>query len=121
VTQGLLLSATIIGTLTQALVVFAFAYLSWRLLRREPFLASLPRTFAGAGAILSIGGLVSQALAGFGAWSVAAELGSDGPDSFWPLVMTIDLLPVALGFGLLLVAAAFRYGVKLTRDTEGLV
>jgi hypothetical protein len=120
-TQGLLQSAMIIGGAAQAITVLAFAYLAWRLLRRQPFLASLPRIFAGAGAILSIGGLVSQALAGFGAWNVAEELGSSDAESFWPLILTLDPLPIVLGFGLLLIATAFHYGVKLSRDTDGLV
>jgi hypothetical protein len=120
-TQGLLQSAAIIGAAAQAITVLAFAYLAWRLLRRRPFLASLPRIFAGAGAILSIGALASQALAGFGAWNVAEDLGSSAEHDFWPLIMTFDPLPIVLGFGLLLIATAFHYGVKLSRDTDGLV
>jgi hypothetical protein len=120
-TQGLLLSSLVIGAATQTLVVLAFAYLAWRLLKRQPFLSSLPRIFTAAGAILSIGGIASQALYGFGSWNVAEELGSTDADSFWPLVMTFDPLPIVLGFGLLLIAAAFHYGVRLARDTDGLI
>ena len=35
--------------------------------------------------------------------------------------MPLDLAPIALGFGLLLVGSAFEYSVRMGRDLDGLV
>ena len=121
-TAGILTAGTIIAVVTQLLVAASFVYLAWRLLRREPFLKSLTWTFILAGAILLIGTILAQALAGFGGWLVITELGAtpDG-ESFWPMTMGIDLTPVGYAFILMLVGCAFEYGQKLSRETAGLV
>ncbi len=120
-TNALLTIGEIVAFLAQAAVAVAFAYLAWRLLRRQPFLRSLSNTFAVAGATLALGGLIAQFLLGFGSWNAILELGSGKPDDFWPLVMELDPGQVGLGFALLLVSIAFHYGAKLSRDTDGLV
>ena len=122
ITGALLTASSIIGFATQLLVAASFVYLTWRLLRREPFLTSLTWTFLVAGSVLLIGTIIGQALSGFGGWLVATELGSspDG-ESFWPLVMQFDPAPIGLAFVLLLVGCAFDYGQRLTRETAGLV
>jgi hypothetical protein len=121
-TSALLSAGSIIGFVTQLLVAASFVYLTWRLLRREPFLKSLTWTFLVAGSVLLIGTIIGQALSGFGGWLVATELGSspDG-ESFWPLVMQFDPAPIGLAFVLLLVGCAFDYGQRLSRETAGLV
>jgi hypothetical protein len=123
VTAGLLTAGSVLGVVVQASVALCFAYLAWRLLRAKPFMASLTATFVAAGAVLAVGGLVSQFLTGFGQWNAALELGSDGAtdDGFWPLVMSLDAAPIGLGFALLIVASAFQYGERLARETDGLV
>ena len=121
-TSGLLVSGMIIGVVAQVLVAASFVYLAFRLLRRRPFLKSLTWAFICAGAALLLGSLISQGLAGFGSWLVAAELGSSsGAGDFWPMALSIDLGPIGFGFALMLVGSAFEYAQKLSRETEGLV
>ena len=121
-TTAMLDIAFIVGVLTQLAVAASFVYLAFRLLRRRPFMKSLTWAFLVAGAALLIGSLVSQALAGFGGWLVAAELGSSpaGTD-FWFWSFSIDPAPLGFGFALMLVGSAFEYAQKLSRETEGLV
>ena len=121
-TAGLLIAGDVLAMLTQAVVALAFTYLAWRLLRRRPFLTSLTRLFVIAGSVLVIGSMSSQFLTGFGGWNVIVELTTGALiDGFWPLSMSLDLAPIGLGFGLLLVGSAFEYSVRLGRDLEGLV
>jgi hypothetical protein len=122
-TAGLLTTGSVLGILVQSTVALSFAYLAWRLLRAEPFIASLTVAFIAAGAALAIGGLVAQLTTGFGQWNAVLELGRDraGDEPFWPLAMALDPAPIGFGFALLIVASAFQYGERLTRETEGLV
>jgi hypothetical protein len=122
-TATLLTIGGVLGVLVQASVALSFAYLAWRLLRAKPFMASLTIAFVVAGAALAVGGLVAQFVTGFGQWNVVLELGSDvaADDPFWPLVMAVDAAPIGLGFALLIVASAFQYGERLSRETDGLV
>ena len=116
-TAGLLIAGDILGMLTQAVVALAFTYLAWRLLRRRPFLTSLTTLFVVAGSVLIIGSMSSQFLTGFGGWNVIVELTTGALiDGFWPISMPLDLAPIALGFGLLLVGSAFEYSVRMGRD-----
>ncbi|WP_309616541.1 hypothetical protein [Salinibacterium sp.] len=121
-TSGLLIAGDVVSMLTQAAVTLAFTYLAWRLLRRRPFTTSLTTLFIVAGAVLTCGSLISQFLIGFGSWNVITELTTGRVvDGFWPLVMTLDPAPIALGFGLLIVASAFQFSGRLGRDLDGLV
>jgi hypothetical protein len=120
---ALLTTADILGVVSQTSVALSFVYLAWRLLRAKPFVASLTIAFSIAGSALVLGSLLQQTLSGFGRWQVALELGTGDLDSdqFWPLIMQLDPAPIAFGFGLLIVASAFYYGARLSRETEGLV
>jgi hypothetical protein len=122
-TTALLTAADILGVITETSVALSFVYLAWRLLKAKPFVRSLTVAFSIAGSVLALGSLIGQFLAGFGRWQVALELGpaDAGTDTFWPLIMNIDPAPIAFGFALLVVASAFYYGDRLSRETEGLV
>jgi hypothetical protein len=121
-TEALLIIGDAVGLLTQTAVAVAFTYLAWRLLRHRPFITSLTTMFIISGAILALGSIISQFLIGFGSWNVVTELTTGRAlDGFWPLVMRLDPAPIALGFGLLLVASAFEFSARLGRDLDGLV
>jgi len=121
-TSGLLTAGSIIAIVTQLAVAAVFIYLTWRLLRREPFLRSLTWSFVAAGAVLLLGSIIGQTLSGIGSWLTAAELGATtDSDSFWPTVFTFDAAPLGLAFVLMLVGSAFEYAQKLTVETRGLV
>jgi hypothetical protein len=122
-TSALLGAGVVLSVVTEVGVALSFLYLAWRLLRAKPFIPSLSIAFSVAGATLALGSLISQFLTGFGSWQVVTELGSGTASSggFWPLEMRLDPAPIGFGFGLLIVASAFYYGERLTRETEGLV
>lgn len=121
----LLTIGSVMAVLAHLSVALTFAYLNWRLLRREPFLRSLTWSFAAAGGVLSLGSIVAQVLTGIGTNLAASELnmGVDGGvyNRIYPLPLSLDLYPLAIGLMLALVGTAFEYAQKLTAETQGLV
>ncbi len=112
------------GLLTTAALAWSVAWLAWKLLRGEPFAASVGNALASAGGALLVGGLLSQGLGGFGAWVAIEELLGDtsaSADPFFPLVMGFDPAPLGYGLAMMLIAIAFERGRRLQHDTEGLV
>lgn len=112
------------GLLTTVALTWSVAWLAWKLLRGQPFAASVGNALATAGGALLLGGLLSLGLGGFGAWVAIEELlGDVSPeaDPFFPLVMPIDPAPLGFGLAMLLIAIAFERGRRLQHDTEGLV
>jgi len=97
-------------------------YLSWRLLRAKPFKKSLTVVFITAGAALMIGNILSIGFDSFGRVLLVSELlGDEKIGGFWPMAVQADLAPIGFGLALLIVACAFEYGERLTRETDGLV
>ncbi|MET0161931.1 MAG: hypothetical protein ABW204_04695 [Microbacteriaceae bacterium] len=112
------------GLLTTAAVAWSVAWLAWKLLRGQPFAASVGNALVTAGGSLAIGGLLSQGLGGFGAWIAIEELLGDvsaGADPFFPLIMGFDPAPLGYGLAMMLIALAFERGRSLQQDTDGLV
>jgi hypothetical protein len=119
---GLLTAALVIAVITSATVALSFVYLSWRLLRAEPFKKSLTFTFITAGTALIIGSILSLGVEALGRVIAISELlGDDKVTGFWPMAFNGDLSPIGFGLALLIVACAFEYGERLTRQTDGLV
>jgi len=119
---GLLTAALVIAVITSATVALSFVYLSWRLLRAEPFKKSLTFTFITAGIALIIGSILSLGVEALGRMIAISELlGDDKVTGFWPMAFSGDLSPIGFGLALLIVACAFEYGERLTRQTDGLV
>jgi hypothetical protein len=114
------LVASIATMLTEVALCLTIALLAWRMLHHRPFRRSLTRTVGVAGAILALGGLLSQgatALAG----RATATLLNENDHSFWPVAGRFDPTWIVFGVVLLLVALAFEYGERLQSDSEGLV
>jgi len=119
---GLLTAGLVFSIITTATVALAFVYLCWRLLRSKPFKKSLSIAFLTAGTALLIGTVLSIAFDGLGRMIVASELvGDDELEGFWPMAAQGDLGPIGFGLALLIVACAFEYGERLSRETDGLV
>ena len=112
--------ARLFGLLTQVAVAAAFALLCWSLLRAAPFRRSLSLTVTLSGAVVLIAGLLSAGLGVFSSWLVAEQLNA-GIDGFWPIAATTDPGLFLFGFGLMFVGLAFDHGVKLQRETAGLI
>ena len=122
VPSALFTAGSIVMVVSNLLVMGAFLYLVWRLLRREPFIRSLTWTFVAAGAVLLIGSLVGQALIQIANLMAMGELGSTADDpGIWTTVVGLDAAPLGLGFILMLVGSAFEYAQKLSVETRGLV
>lgn len=114
--------AHVAGVLAQAAIAASVALLAWRLLRGRAFRRSLSLTVTLTGALLLVGGLVSDGLSVLAAWMTADQLnGSATLDGFWPILGMVDGTPLGIAICLLLVGLAFEYGERLQRDTEGLV
>lgn len=119
---GVLTTGLVFSVITGAIVALAFVYLSWRLLRAKPFKKSLTFTFCTAGAALLLGSILSLGFEAFGRMIAITELlGNDITTGFWPIAFTGDLTPIGFGLALLIVACAFEYGERLSRETDGLV
>ena len=59
-----------------------------------------------------------------GGWAWTEDLGLEDPSVLLPqprLALTIEFWPIFTGMALAAVAAAFRHGERLQRDTAGLV
>ena len=122
-TIALSVLGTAFGILTSAAVAAALALLCWRMLHPQVFSRSLSTVVTTSGAVVLIGGIISQAIHVFVAWMVADQLNaaSAGLDGFWPISAEVDPTFMALGVGLALVGLAFSHGERIQRDTEGLV
>lgn len=116
--------ATIASILTVGAIAAMVLVLSSKLLSGRPFGRTVTSFVGGAGVILIVGGLPSQALHAISrALMIEAlqylatdnHLTMDSPPS------TLDFGPIAAGVVLLVIAAAFKIGERLQRDTDGLV
>ena len=125
--------------LTLTVIAVTVALLCHRLLDGMPFRPVLSRTVNVAAVAIAVGGLLWQVCFWIGGSIASAQVlsvtgwTSDDPRAQDPsfdfatglpeptFAMTIDFWPLFLGLALAAVAAAFRYGERLQRDTEGLV
>lgn len=106
------------------LVLLAVLLLGVRLLRGVPFTAGLTRSVGIAGAVLLVGSSLSQ----FFDWMSRQEMlatatGVLGPNGWIApsSAIELDLVPLASGAVLLIIALAFSAGERLQQDTKGLV
>jgi hypothetical protein len=119
--RALLASGQFVATLTAVLIALAVSYLCQRLRNGDPFVPTLTKVMYWAAWVLMIGGLTGPILTGIGDFYAAAEIAPNPAES--PFVPTFALSFTAPICGLVLgvIAAAFRVGERMQRDTEGLV
>jgi hypothetical protein len=130
--SSLLQGATII------MIAIVVVTLSSTILRNDPFQPAVARGIRLVGITVIVGGLAWQACSGVGeslASKQVLQLGSTGLKDLagWDNINTIigfpqptphiqvDFWPIGVGLVMLVLAAAFRAGERLQRDTEGLV
>lgn len=119
--RALLGGGTLINGLMYAVLAAAVVYLCVNLWRGRPFSRSATWLFATASIALLAGGILGQGLITTGQFLIAGELNSDPVGSVFPMASTGTLFPVFAGIGLGVIAAAFEFGQRLQRDTDGLV
>lgn len=134
--RTLLAAGVLIQGLTQLAVTAAVYLLATRLLAGEPFQPVMSRAISLTAAALIAGGLLWQVFFGLGefiaarqvleagSWAWTEDLGLEDPSVLLPqprLGLTIEFWPFLTGMALAAVAAAFRRGERLQRDTAGLV
>lgn len=117
----LIAAAALVGMLATVLVALAIAYLCRRLRRGDPFIPTLSRAIFVAALTLMIGGVIGQGLTVAGAWLACDELNAARHSHEFVPGGPIDFAPIIAGIVLGVIAAAFRIGERLQRDTEGLV
>lgn len=130
--SSLLQGATII------MIAIVVVTLSSTILRNDPFQPAVTRGIRLVGITVIVGGLAWQACSGVGeslASKQVLQLGSTelkdsaSWDNNVPIIgfpqpsphIQVDLWPIGVGLVMLVLAAAFRYGERLRRDTDGLV
>lgn len=117
----LLGGGTLILALVQVLIAIAVVALCRQLLAGRPFVPALGRLLEAVAIVVLAGGMIGQALYGFGNFQVASELNTDPIGSGFPLTMHLDSTPFVVGIVIALLATAFKIGERLQRDTDGLV
>ena len=117
----LLGSGTLLLTLVQVLIAVAVVVLCRQLLAGRPFVRALGRLISVVAVAVLAGGMIGQALYGFGNLQVAAELNDDPIGTAFPMMMSLDSTPFVVGIVLALLAMAFSIGERLQRETDGLI
>jgi hypothetical protein len=133
----LLAGGHLLQGVTMTIIAVAVAVLCTRLLAGSPFRPVLSRSVMVAAVAVAAGGILWQLcfqLAGVlasaqvltvTAWTAdEAVMADPGTDIGWPepsFGFTLEFWPLMLGLALAALAAAFRHGERLQRDTEGLV
>ena len=110
--------------LVAVLAVLALMFLlAFRLRRKVLFTAGSAWVIAVCGTILALAGSAGQVIETLGRTRLGDVIGLDqGTGSEYPIfVGTFSFAPLVAGLVLIMVAAAFQYGRRLQKDTEGLI
>lgn len=141
--SGVSVAARITWTISQALwglvpaaIAATLAVACFQLLAGRAFATTVHRVILIAAIVVAVGGVAASLLGEIAGNLASTELfavnsaqwhdipGIDDALEWWPdprWSLTFPLWPVAAGLGLAALAAIFRYGSSLERDTEGLV
>lgn len=115
IVAGQLLEAAVVVVAALAVARFCTAVLTGR-----PFVRSVTRTVTLLAAVILIGGLVAQSVAGVGDLIAGFELMGTLDEPVYPGAL-FDGTPFVVGISLLAAALAFRLGERMQRDVDGLV
>lgn len=114
-------ASIILWGLTALIVIVTTMFLAWSFLRGRFFVASTARAFDIIGWMLVIGGLAVICFENMARGGVlTASVGASGeplhPLDFWAFAPVL-----AIGTAMGILGMAFRRGIRLQRETEGLV
>lgn len=134
--RGLWTTGQALWSLIPAAIAALIAVACFQLLARRAFDRIIVRVTMATAVIVAAGGTAAQLLSDIAGSMASHELfargsaqwteipGIDDPFAWWPeatLNVSLPFWPIAAGLGLAALAAVFRYGSRLERDTEGLV
>jgi len=138
-TRVWLAASSLLQGATMVMIAIVIALLCTSVMRQDPFRAALPRAINVTAITIIAGGLAWQLCGAIGNGLASEQVlrstgGSIEFDQFayedyneiigFPSIghqWSVDFWPIWIGLALFALAAAFRYGMKLQRDTEGLV
>jgi hypothetical protein len=131
--------STLLQGATTVAVALVVIVLCSNLIKQDPFRSTLTRSVNITAVIIMVGGIAWQ-VAGIVAGTLAADQvlrwqgwGMDSATVDWTDITeiiglpsvgnnwSVDFWPIGVGLALLALSAAFRYGERLQKDTEGLV
>lgn len=116
--RAAMIGAAIVSSLLAVGICAVLAWLCVRMFLRKPFVASATWGIGVVAILVIASGLGAPALTGIGRAEAASAL---GVEQLPTLLVELDLAPIAWGFALAVVAAAFELGQRLQRDSDGLV
>lgn len=116
----LLAAADMLQALTIAGVLIGSGLVIERLLRGKPFHRVVRPAIILAACSLAFGSLLSQGVRGLGLMGAASDL-NDQLGGILVVGFPFDIVPIVAAFGLLALSYVIAAGMRLQRDTEGLV
>lgn len=119
-TVWMLASADFLQALTIAGVLIGSGLVVERLLRGKPFHRVVRPAILLAACSLAFGSLLTQGVGGLGQMMAASDL-NDQLGGILVVGFSFDIVPIVAGFGLLALSYVIAAGMRLERDTEGLV
>ncbi|MGB4778376.1 hypothetical protein [Microbacterium sp.] len=136
-TRTLWTASRVLTLLVPAAIAALIAYACWLLLGGRPFAAALAKVTFATALVVLIGGTAMQLLGDIAGGAAAQEVLAwtsggyaevagitDPAAAWWPRPghdVQLPLWPIGAALGLAALAALFRYGAGLQRETEGLV
>jgi len=116
--RAALVGAAVMGSLLSIGIAAVLVWLCLRVFIGRPFVRSAAWGIGAVAILVMVVGMVVPLLTGVANAEAAAALDLG---ELPPLLVGVDLAPIAWGFALAVVAAAFELGQRLQRDTDGLV
>ncbi|MEI3848901.1 MULTISPECIES: hypothetical protein [Microbacterium] len=116
-----IVASIVVGTLTALTITAGVMWIAWSFLRGRVFAPATARAFDLIGWTLVVGTLVALGLDTVGRNGVTSALGAGPGEPLHPAELWLWAPVCATGIAVGLLGRAFRRGVRLQKDTEGLV
>jgi hypothetical protein len=123
--RALLAVGQVLGSVAIALPAVAIGVVCFQMLRGRPFARTASRALIIAALVVLVAGIGVDIASGIGRGLAAAEVlprhGDGAVTAGAVYSLTVELWPFGAALALAALAAVFRYGFTLQRETEGLV
>lgn len=116
--RAALVAAAVVGSLLSIGIATVLAWLCLRVFIGRPFIRSAAWGIAAVAILVMVVGVLVPLLTAVANAEAAAALDLG---ELPPLMVGVDLAPIAWGLALAVVAGAFELGQRLQRDSDGLV